>query len=258
VTDEELAKVLNISENQICYLLSRGDAAKLKMISANILLVQHIANKFRYRGVSHQDLVHEGVCGLIKAVEKYDPERGFRFSTYAYWWIRQSISRAIAEKSRIVRLPVHIHEMAVSVHRAEKQFLATHSRKPTPQELANRLGLPISKIEFVLLNDRKVFSGEDEIYIDDDIQVKDRIPSDNMEPGSTSERTVLRANLRDAMRSLSDREAQVIDSRFGLNGNHPLTLNEVGRTLGITKERVRQIEEKAIFKMRNQHLDVIF
>merc|ERR1719201_1974429 len=131
-------------------LVQKGADAKTTLVQANMRLVFHIAKYYRYRGVAYPDLVQEGTFGLMKAVEKYDPERGFRFSTYASWWIKQSVSRAIAEKSRIVRLPVHIHDMMVSIARAEKQFMASNSRKPTTQELSERLGLPIQKVELLI------------------------------------------------------------------------------------------------------------
>ena len=257
-TNEELASVLQTESGNVDDLLSKGDNAKNLLVKANMRLVFHIAKYYRLRGVAYPDLVQEGTFGLIKAVEKYNPERGFRFSTYASWWIKQSISRAVAEKSRIVRLPVHIHDMLVSVNRAEKQFQVQYSRKPTASELAGRLGLPVSKVELLMscgqgVNsiDQNLFHTKAGVATSNEIQVKDRLISNQRAPATLSERHGIRSRLKDAMSILSEREAQIVQMRFGLTDGRPMTLEEIGTHFDVTRERIRQIESRALAKMRH-------
>jgi len=184
--------------------------------------------------------------------------RGFRFSTYASWWIKQSISRAVAEKSRIVRLPVHIHDMMVSVNKAERQFAATHSRKPTINELADRLALPVQKIELLIKCSRDVGSMDEGAYqnkgkakTNNEIQVKDRLVSSTVEPSKMNEKAAVRTELRRAMQILSERESDIVEMRFGLQDGNPMTLEEIGKHFHVTRERIRQIESRALAKMRH-------
>lgn len=258
VSNAELAAVLQIPEEHVPIILEKGENAKKILVNANLRLVFHIARYYRYRGVAYPDLVQEGTFGLIKAIDKFDPERGFRFSTYASWWIKQAVSRAIAEKSRIVRLPVHIHDLMVSISRVEKQFISSHSRKPTPYELAERLCLPLQKVELLLKCARDVRSIDEDIYqnkgkgaSNNQIQVKDRIASKETEPSYINERNSLREELRRAMKILSEREAQIVEMRFGLTDGNQMTLEEIGKLFNVTRERIRQIEARALSKMRN-------
>jgi len=262
VTDEELASVLKTPTNQVSELLKKGDTAKTVLVKANMRLVFHIAKYYRYRGVAYPDLVQEGIFGLIKAVEKYNPDRGFRFSTYASWWIKQSISRSIAEKSRIVRLPVHIHDMMMSVNRAEKQFATSHGRKPTPQELAARLGLPLQKVELLLTCAQNVNSLDESVYStssksdgDNEVTMKDRLVSESMEPSTMTDRYSMRLSVRNALSTLSEREAQIVEMRFGLTGGVAMTLEEIGKHFEVTRERIRQIEARALAKIRHLKID---
>jgi len=262
VTDEELASVLKTPTNQVSELLKKGDTAKTVLLKANMRLVFHIAKYYRYRGVAYPDLVQEGIFGLIKAVEKYNPDRGFRFSTYASWWIKQSISRSIAEKSRIVRLPVHIHDMMMSVNRAEKQFATSHGRKPTPQELAARLGLPLQKVELLLTCAQNVNSLDESVYStssksdgDNEVTMKDRLVSESMEPSTMTDRYSMRLSVRNALSTLSEREAQIVEMRFGLTGGVAMTLEEIGKHFEVTRERIRQIEARALAKIRHLKID---
>jgi RNA polymerase primary sigma factor len=257
-TDSEVAAALGIKADQVKYILEKGEDAKRVLVKTNMRLVFHICKYYRFRGVAYPDLVQEGTFGLIKAVDKYDPERGFRFSTYASWWIKQSVSRAIAEKSRIVRLPVHIHDLMVSLNRVERQFTAQNARKPTPHELAERLALPIQKVELLVKCSRDVNSMDVNIYdnkgkmnTNNEQQVKDRIASDGNEPSSLNERNCIRNELRRAMQSLSEREAQIVEMRFGLADGNQMTLEEIGKQFNVTRERIRQIEARALSKMRN-------
>jgi RNA polymerase sigma factor (sigma-70 family) len=257
-TDAETAESLEISEVEMGMLVQKGADAKTTLVQANMRLVFHIAKYYRFRGVSYPDLVQEGTFGLMKAVDKFDPERGFRFSTYASWWIKQSVSRAIAEKSRIVRLPVHIHDMMVSISRAERQFAVANSRKPTPTELAERLALPVRKVELLVKCARDVNSMDENVYQNkgkaagsNEVQVKDRIVSETSEPSRLNENNSLRSELRRVMQILSEREAQIVEMRFGLSDGNPMTLEEIGKFFSVTRERIRQIEARALSKMRH-------
>jgi len=256
--DAEIALQLDIPEEQVALLVERGKAAKKALVRANMRLVFHMAKYYRFRGLSYPDLVQEGTFGLMKAVDRYDPDRGFRFSTYASWWIKQSVSRAIAEKSRIVRLPVHIHDLMVSMSRAEKQFQQTHARQPTPDELAERLALPVQKVELLKRCGRDVNSMDENLYnnnakgqSNNEVQVKDRLASQGTEPLSLNERNCQRQELRRAMRSLTEREAQIVEMRFGLADGNPMTLEDIGKQFNVTRERIRQIEARALSKMRH-------
>lgn len=258
VTDAEVAKSMEIEEHQVQFLSERGKAAKSALVRANMRLVFHMAKYYRFRGLSYPDLVQEGTFGLMKAVDRYDPDRGFRFSTYASWWIKQSVSRAIAEKSRIVRLPVHIHDLMVSMSRAERQFAITHNRKPTPEELAERLALPVQKVELLKRCGRDVNSMDENVYNSNakatstnEVQVKDRLQSTGSAPLQLNERNSQRQELRRAMRSLTEREAQIVEMRFGLADGNPMTLEDIGKKFNVTRERIRQIEARALSKMRH-------
>ena len=259
-TYDELATFLLIPTPQIKALIERGEIAKKRLVSANMRLVLHIAKYYRYRGITYPDLVQEGTFGLVKAVEKYDPERGFRFSTYASWWIKQAISRSVAEKSRIVRLPVHIHDLMVSLSRVEKSFQIANGRTPTTSELAQRLGLPVQKVELLVKSKREVNSIDEDAFTGssknggggsgNEIQVKDRIVSDHVDPSERNENLYIRAELRRSMASLSEREAQILEMRFGLIDGNSRTLEEIGKLFNVTRERVRQIEARALSKLR--------
>lgn len=258
VTDAEVAKSMEIEEHQVQFLSERGTAAKSALVRANMRLVFHMAKYYRFRGLSYPDLVQEGTFGLMKAVDRYDPDRGFRFSTYASWWIKQSVSRAIAEKSRIVRLPVHIHDLMVSMSRAERQFAIANNRKPTSEELAERLALPVQKVELLKRCGRDVNSMDENVYNNNakgassnEVQVKDRLQSTGTVPQSLNERNSQRQELRRAMRSLTEREAQIVEMRFGLADGNPMTLEDIGKKFNVTRERIRQIEARALSKMRH-------
>ena len=257
-TDEEIGAALEIDPKKVSFLTERGTNAKSTLVRANMRLVFHMAKYYRFRGLSYPDLVQEGTFGLMKAVDRYDPDRGFRFSTYASWWIKQSVSRAIAEKSRIVRLPVHIHDLMVSMSRAERQFAIANNRKPTPAELAERLALPVQKVELLKRCGRDVNSMDENIYNNNakgaggnEVQVKDRLQSQGTEPLQLNERNSQRQELRRAMGSLTERESQIVEMRFGLADGNPMTLEDIGKQFNVTRERIRQIEARALSKMRH-------
>ena len=259
ILDTELADALGLeSADQVEYLITKGKDAKKALVKTNMRLVFHICKYYRNRGVAYPDLVQEGTFGLIKAVDKYDPDRGFRFSTYASWWIKQSVSRAIAEKSRIVRVPVHIHDMMVSFSRTERQLIAATSRKPTAPELAEKLALPLKKVELLVKLSRDVSSTDIDVYENrglsagnNEVQVKDRLVSETAAPSFLNERNSMLSELRRVMSSLSEREAQIVEMRFGLADGNQMTLEEIGKQFKVTRERIRQIEARALSKMRS-------
>ncbi len=257
VSDDEVAKSLQLTNEKMNKIIQTGETAKGILVNNNMRLVLHIGKFYRYRGVSFPDLVQEGTVGLMKAIDKFDPDRGFRFSTYASWWIKQSISRAIAEKSRIVRLPVHIHDLLGSVTRAEKKFTSEHMRKPNLRELAEELALPLDKVELLIKCCGDVGSIDEDAYqkrgkaaSNNEIQVRDRLPSNTAEPKFINQKKSVTSELQRAMKQLTPREAEIIEMRFGLLDGNERTLEEIGQVFNVTRERIRQIEAKALCKLR--------
>ena len=238
---EEVAKSLDMKIEEVFERLKLMQQAKTVLTTANMRLVFHIARYYKFRGLSYPDLVQEGTFGLIKAIEKFDPDKGFRFSTYASWWIKQAVARAIAEKSRLVRLPVHIHDMMVSISKVEREIIMETSRKPSAQEVSRRLGLPVQKVEMLMRCSQDLSSIDESAYQNrakaeaSSVQVKDHIASASKAPSELSARNALRAELREAMAVLSDREAQVLELRFGLSGDMPLTLEDIGKRFSVTR-----------------------
>lgn len=257
ISDSELAHAVGKSIKELHEIRLRGEEAKNILVSANMRLVLHIARHYRHRGVSYGDLIQEGTVGLMKAVEKYDPGRGFRFSTYASWWVKQAISRAIAEQSRIVRVPVHIHDLLFNLHKVERAFMEEHDRRPTANELAADMGLSVEKVELLIKCSREVKSMDDSMLVgagakaQRDIFMGDRLHSDHVS-AIESEDIGGRAKLKFLVeKKLSGREAAVVDMRYGLSDGIALTLDQVGKILNVTRERVRQIETKAVTKLRD-------
>lgn len=258
---EEVGKALQLdglTESSMQMILKSSQIARRSLVNSNMRLVFHIAKFYRNRGLSVPDLVFEGIFGLMRAVDKFDPKKGFRFSTYASWWIKQRIARAIAEKSRIVRLPVHIHDIIVSINRAQREFaVQNNGRKPNVAELADRLCLPIEKVQSILAfnkdvdsTDEAVISPNNKIGGGYEMRMKDRLTSEGSEPWMLNEHYSLLSEVQLSMESLSVREADVIEMRYGISSGHPMTLCEVGKHFGVTRERIRQIQAKALLKMR--------
>lgn len=259
-SDSEVAKCVGKSVREVHQIQISSEDAKTTLISANMRLVFHIARYYKHRGVSYTDLIQEGTVGLMKAVEKYDPSRGFRFSTYASWWVKQAVSRAIAEQSRIVRIPVHIHDLLCTLHKVETEFIAEHDRSPSTAELATLMSLPVEKIELLEKCSREVKSMDDSISIGSSAKAQkefflgDRLLSDNS-PLIDQDHDGGRARLKFLVdRKLFGREAAVVDMRYGLTDGVPMTLEQVGKKLNVTRERIRQIETKAIAKLRENDL----
>ena len=228
------------------------DHARDALILANLRLVVHIAKKYLNHGISFMDLIQEGNIGLMKAVEKFEYERGNKFSTYAYWWIKQAIERAIADKARIIRIPVHVNEKIKKIARVSRELGETLGRKPTPQEIAKKLRMPVVKVEEILGVVQEPQALED-LSADDDAPGLLRFVAD---PNAVSplERTVdreLREKIESTMRVLNPREEEIVRLRFGIGRDMPYTLEEIGRVMGLSRERVRQIEATALKKIQS-------
>jgi len=257
VNDDELAVALGLSSKEhINILIDRGKESKRILVKSNMRLVFHLTKYYKTRGLAYPDLIQEGTFGLMKAVDKYDPEKGFRFSTYASWWIKQAVSRAIAEKSRLVRVPVHIHDLMVSMSRIEKIFISQNHRSPSPKELALQLALPLRKVELLVKCSKELGTTDSDVFqfpktgTQVEVQVKDRLVSTVSEPAIVNDQICVRTELRRMMRTLSEREAQIMEMRFGLGDGTQKSLEDCSKHFCVTRERIRQIEARALSKMR--------
>jgi len=253
---KEIGKVPLLSaeeEIELAHRMEQGDAeAKRRLAEANLRLVVSIAKRYVGRGMLFLDLIQEGNLGLIKAVEKFDYRKGFKFSTYATWWIRQAITRAIADQARTIRIPVHMVETINKLIRVSRQLLQELGKEPHPEEIAKEMNMPVEKVREIMKISQEPVSLETPIGEEEDSHLGDFIPDDDAPaPSEAAAFTLLKEQLIDVLDTLTPREEKVLRLRFGLDDGRARTLEEVGKEFNVTRERIRQIEAKALRKLRH-------